>query len=284
MPSFALRFVGQEALPSRLSEFDRDQFFELTPADVAAIRDQFRTDHRLPAALMVMFMRVAGRPLNGFNVLPRNLLKHTARMVGVAPPSIAALRSPCRAASDRRLTPLPGTSTDFRRSRQRDGTQATGSRTLSQPLHRASLRPRRLFCLGPCCPFLTQEEALCFHPRGFSRPVWMIICHPSCFEPNATPRADGNTRATRVGRAMPPHPPPSTPPGGGRLWPGQALQRRRRHDAIRVAQDQPCRRWILSRRAVAPSSWSKRRGTPRTARTRPRSRALVRVSNKRHKK
>jgi hypothetical protein len=75
MPSFALRLVGQEALPSRLSEFDREQFFELAPADVAAIREQFRSDHRLPAALMVMFMRVAARPRDGFNVLPRNLLR-----------------------------------------------------------------------------------------------------------------------------------------------------------------------------------------------------------------
>ena len=93
MPSFALRFVGQEALPSRLSEFDREQFFELTPADIAAIREQFRSDHRLPAALMVMFMRVAGRPLDGFNVLPRNLLRYAASAVGVSPPSIAALSS-----------------------------------------------------------------------------------------------------------------------------------------------------------------------------------------------
>jgi nitroreductase len=30
MPAFALRFVGQEALPPRLSEFDREQFFTLT--------------------------------------------------------------------------------------------------------------------------------------------------------------------------------------------------------------------------------------------------------------
>jgi hypothetical protein len=33
MPAFALRFVGQEALPPRLSEFDREQFFALTSAD-----------------------------------------------------------------------------------------------------------------------------------------------------------------------------------------------------------------------------------------------------------
>ena len=93
MPAFALRFVGQETLPSRLSEFDREQFFELSSADMTAIREEFRSDHRLPAALMLLFMRVAGRPLDGFTVLPRNLLRHTAQVLGVSPPSIASLRS-----------------------------------------------------------------------------------------------------------------------------------------------------------------------------------------------
>ena len=93
MPAFALRFVGREALPPRLSEFDREQFFTLTSADVTALREQFRSDHRLSAALMLMFMRVAGRPLDGFNVLPRNLLRHTAQVLAVSPTSIASLRS-----------------------------------------------------------------------------------------------------------------------------------------------------------------------------------------------
>lgn len=93
MPAFALRFVGQESLPACLSEFDREQFFELSSADLTAIREQFRINHRLPAALMVMFMRVAGRPLDGFNVLPRNLLRYAAQALGTSPPSIASLRS-----------------------------------------------------------------------------------------------------------------------------------------------------------------------------------------------
>lgn len=93
MSSFALRFVGQDALPSRLSEFDREQFFELGSADVEAITQQFRVSHRLPAALMVLFMRATGRPLDGFNVLPRNLLRHTAELLGISPPAIATLRS-----------------------------------------------------------------------------------------------------------------------------------------------------------------------------------------------
>ena len=93
MPGFALRFVGQETLPSRLSEFDHEQFFELSSADVTAIREEFRSDHRLPAALMPLFMRLASRPLDGFTVLPRNLLRRTAEVLGVSPPSIASLRS-----------------------------------------------------------------------------------------------------------------------------------------------------------------------------------------------
>ena len=93
MPAFALRFVGQEALPPRLSDFDLEQFFTLLSDDVAAIRAQFRSDHRLPAALMLLFMRVAGRPLDGFNVLPRTLLRKTAEALAVSPPSIASLRS-----------------------------------------------------------------------------------------------------------------------------------------------------------------------------------------------
>lgn len=55
MPAFALRFVGQEALPPRLTEFDLVQFFTPLSDDVVAIRAQFRRDHRLPAALMLGF-------------------------------------------------------------------------------------------------------------------------------------------------------------------------------------------------------------------------------------
>jgi len=80
-------------LPPRLSESDLEQFFALLSDDVAAIQAQFRSDHRLPAALMLLFMRVAGRPLDDFNVLPRSLLRKTAEALGVSPPSIASLRS-----------------------------------------------------------------------------------------------------------------------------------------------------------------------------------------------
>lgn len=40
-PAFALRFVGQEALLPRMSDFDLGQFFSLTSDDVTAIRARF---------------------------------------------------------------------------------------------------------------------------------------------------------------------------------------------------------------------------------------------------
>lgn len=42
---------------------------------------------------MVLFMRVAGRTLDGFTVIPRNLLRYAAEAVGVPVVSIASLRS-----------------------------------------------------------------------------------------------------------------------------------------------------------------------------------------------
>ena len=62
-PAFALRFVGQEALPPRLSDFDWSSF-RLLSDDVAGIRAQFPQRHRLPAALMLLF-HARGRPTAG---------------------------------------------------------------------------------------------------------------------------------------------------------------------------------------------------------------------------
>ncbi|MDZ5454945.1 Tn3 family transposase [Azohydromonas lata] len=93
MSAFANRFVGQSSLPARLSEFDREYFFSLSKADIAALNEQFRDEHRLAAALMVLFMRAAGRTLDGFTVIPRNLLRYAAEAVGVSAPSIASLRA-----------------------------------------------------------------------------------------------------------------------------------------------------------------------------------------------
>ena len=48
MPGLEFRYVGQDRLPARLSDFDVERYFALTDSDIAAINERFRRD-RLPA-------------------------------------------------------------------------------------------------------------------------------------------------------------------------------------------------------------------------------------------
>ncbi len=93
MSTYAYRFVGQDSLPKRLSDFDLNQFFQLSTDDITAISAQFRKDHRAPAALMVLVLRAAGRPLDSFTLVPANLLRYVGASFKTAAPTIASLRS-----------------------------------------------------------------------------------------------------------------------------------------------------------------------------------------------
>ena len=76
MSAFAYRYVGREALPARLTEFDLRQFFQLTSADIAAIRARFRADRHAAVGLQLVCLRAFGRPLDRFAAVPRNLLRY----------------------------------------------------------------------------------------------------------------------------------------------------------------------------------------------------------------
>ncbi len=91
--SYAHRFVGRESTPSRLSDFDIEQFFRLSAEDVSAVCSHFRAEHRAPAALILLFLRASGRPLDRFTVLPRNLLRYVGEAFKTSSPTIASLRS-----------------------------------------------------------------------------------------------------------------------------------------------------------------------------------------------
>jgi len=93
MSTYVYRFVGLETLPGRLTDFDLQQFFQLGTADVDAIRQRFRSDRRVAAALQLLFLRACGRPMDRFSVLPRNLLRYVAETLEASPLTIASLRS-----------------------------------------------------------------------------------------------------------------------------------------------------------------------------------------------
>jgi hypothetical protein len=91
--TYAYRYVGQEGLPARLSDFDQRQFFQLRDDDIQAVRQRFRQDRRAAVALQLLFLRAAGRPLDRFAAVPRNLLRHVCEAFGSPLLSIASLRT-----------------------------------------------------------------------------------------------------------------------------------------------------------------------------------------------
>ena len=93
MPGLEFRYVGQDRLPARLSEFDVERYFALSDSDVAAINERFRRDRRAGAAVQLVFLRASGHTLDHVGTLPRQLLRYVGERLGLPTPSIASLRT-----------------------------------------------------------------------------------------------------------------------------------------------------------------------------------------------
>lgn len=93
MTTFRQRFVGAHDLPKSLSEFDVEQSFQLSKADIEAIRSRFRTAGRLGAAVQLVVVRATGRPLERVTGLPRPLLRYLCDNLGLPETSLASLKT-----------------------------------------------------------------------------------------------------------------------------------------------------------------------------------------------
>lgn len=54
MTGLEFRYVGQDRLPTRLSEFDVERYFALTDNDIAAINERFRHDRLAAHAIQAL--------------------------------------------------------------------------------------------------------------------------------------------------------------------------------------------------------------------------------------
>ncbi|MFM0008557.1 Tn3 family transposase [Paraburkholderia dipogonis] len=93
MPGLEFRYVGQDRLPSRLSEFDVERYFALTDSDIAAINERFWRDRRAGVAIQLVFLRASGHTLDHVGTLPRALLHYVGERLGLPTPTIASLRT-----------------------------------------------------------------------------------------------------------------------------------------------------------------------------------------------
>lgn len=90
---YDLRYVGASSLPSRLPDFDLRQYFQLTQTDIATINAEFRGDRRAGAAVLLLFLRASGRPLDQVATIPRSLLRYVGEALVLSTPTIASLRA-----------------------------------------------------------------------------------------------------------------------------------------------------------------------------------------------
>ena len=93
MAQWKERFLGISELPEELSDAEMEQFFRLSKRDVATITGEVRPKFRLAIALQLGFVRMSGRGLNTFKVLPRPLLKFVADQFKLPAPTIASIRA-----------------------------------------------------------------------------------------------------------------------------------------------------------------------------------------------
>lgn len=93
MTTFRQRFVGAKELPRSLTEFDVEQSFQLSKADVEAIRLRFRTAGRLGAAVQLLALRATGRTMERVVGLPRALLRYLCDAFGLPETSLASLKT-----------------------------------------------------------------------------------------------------------------------------------------------------------------------------------------------
>jgi len=83
MPSMEFRYVGQDRLPARLSDFDVECYFALTDGDIAAVNERFRRDRRACVAIQLVFLRASGHTLDHVGALPRSLLRYVGDRLGI---------------------------------------------------------------------------------------------------------------------------------------------------------------------------------------------------------
>ena len=93
MQSWRERFLGIDTIPGWLSDFEIDQFFSLTPGELATVKTRRTPELQLGLALHIGFLRMSGRVLNGTDAIPRRLLEYLGKQLEIRPPRVTSLRA-----------------------------------------------------------------------------------------------------------------------------------------------------------------------------------------------
>ena len=93
MQGWQTTFLGMHELPRDMSDFEMNAFFTFDGAEREAINARRGDAHKLGMALHIGFLRMSGRLLGAFRVIPVTLWRHLGSELGLAAPEVASLRA-----------------------------------------------------------------------------------------------------------------------------------------------------------------------------------------------
>jgi hypothetical protein len=93
MQGWQTTFLGLHELPRDISDFEMKAFFSFDGAEREAISARRGDAHKLGLALHIGFLRMSGRLLYAFRVIPVVLWRHLSEELGIATPDVASLRT-----------------------------------------------------------------------------------------------------------------------------------------------------------------------------------------------
>lgn len=93
MQNWRLRFLGIDGIPGWLSEVEIEQFFTLTPSEMATVLARRGEPLQLGLALHIGFLRMAGCALNDTHALPKRLLAFLGAQLNIKVPRVTSVRA-----------------------------------------------------------------------------------------------------------------------------------------------------------------------------------------------
>ena len=93
MQGWQTTYLGMRELPRDISGVERQAFFTFSPAERALIEARRSDHHKLGLALHIGLLRMSGRLLDAFRIVPPALWRHLGSELDIEAPELASLRA-----------------------------------------------------------------------------------------------------------------------------------------------------------------------------------------------
>ena len=93
MQHWRVPFLGLQAIPPELTDFEIRYFFSYTAKERAAIFSRYGDQHRLAVALQIGMLKMTGRTLDAFETVSPAVLRHLQTTRQIPTPELTSLRA-----------------------------------------------------------------------------------------------------------------------------------------------------------------------------------------------